>query len=100
MKSGRILWDEICYHYDYGVQQVRQFQKVWDQVQPYIDTPRFTAVQSKLRQQCRDAQIWKDGCLLYFQQFSRRPIPFDIERPVNDLNDLMKVNRIPRKSNS
>ena len=66
MKNGRILWDELCYHYDNGVQQVHQFQKIWDNEKPYIDTQRFEEVQSKLRRHCRDAQIWKDGCLLYF----------------------------------
>ena len=30
MKSGRTLWDELCYHYDNGVRQVRDFQKIWD----------------------------------------------------------------------
>jgi alpha-glucuronidase len=91
MKNGRILWDELCYHYDYGVQQVRQFQQTWENEKPYIDTQRFEEVQSKLRLQCRDAQIWKDGCLLYFQQFSRQPIPLDIGQPVYDLNELEKM---------
>jgi alpha-glucuronidase len=88
MKNGRILWDELCYHYDKGLQEVREFQKIWDRAKPYVDEQRFDEVQSKLRRHCRDAQIWKDGCLLYFQQFSRRPIPYDIERPVNDLEYL------------
>jgi alpha-glucuronidase len=91
MKSGRTLWDELCYHYERGVLQVRQFQKVWDMTEPYVDAQRFAEVQSKLRRHCRDAQIWKDACLLYFQQFSRLPIPYDIERPINDLEDLMRI---------
>ncbi|WP_417941185.1 alpha-glucuronidase [Flavobacterium sp. RS13.1] len=91
MKNGRMLWDELCYTYDKGLNEVRQFQKIWDKVQPYIDEQRFYEVQSKLRRQCRDAQIWKDGCLLYFQQFSKRPIPFDIGRPVYDLDYLLKT---------
>ncbi len=91
MKNGRILWDELCYTYDKGVNEVRQYQKTWDKVQQYVDAQRFSEVQSKLRRQCRDAQVWKDGCLLYFQQFSKRPIPFDIERPVYDLNYLQKT---------
>ena len=85
MKNGRILWDEMCYRYASGVNEVRKFQKTWDRVQPYVDNQRFYAVQHKLQRQCRDAQIWKDACLLYFQQFSKRPVPFDIERPVYDL---------------
>lgn len=91
MQSGRNLWDEICYHYDTGLNQVREFQKVWDKVQPYVDAERFFAVQSKLRTQCRNAQLWKDACLLYFQQYSRKPIPYEIERPVYNLSEMMKM---------
>jgi alpha-glucuronidase len=90
MQNGRTLWDEICYRYDTGQKQVRQFQKVWDKVHPYVDAERFSAVQSRLRNQSRNTQIWKDGCLLYFQQFSKMPIPYDIERPVNDLDYIIK----------
>ncbi len=92
MKSGLTLWDEMCYHYEKGLQQVRQFQKILDKVQPYVDPERFSLVQKKLRKQCINAQEWKDGCLLYFQQFSRLPIPYDIERPVYNLKDLEKMN--------
>jgi alpha-glucuronidase len=91
MKNGRTLWDELCCRYDDGVRQVRRFQSVWDKVQPFVDAPRFADVQRKLRIHARDAQIWKDGCLLYFQQFSRMPIPFDIERPVNNLDEVMSL---------
>ncbi len=90
MQNGRTLWDELCYRYDTGVHQVRQFQKDWDKVEPYVDSERFSHVQRKLRDQCRHAQIWKDACLLYFQQFSRKPIPYDIERPVHNLDNLIK----------
>ncbi|MCG6960143.1 alpha-glucuronidase [bacterium BMS3Abin03] len=90
MKSERTLWDALCYHYEAGLQKVREFQKVWDKVERYVDPERFALVQSKLRQQCVNAQLWKDACLLYFQQFSRKPIPYDIERPVHDLKDIIK----------
>jgi alpha-glucuronidase len=93
MNSGRSLWDELCLHYDTGLKQVRDFQKTWDEVQPYVDEQRFLEVQSKLREQYHDAQIWKDACILYFQQFSRLPIPPDVEQPVNKLEELMKIKR-------
>lgn len=92
MRSRRTLWDELCFRYDQGVQQVREYQKIWDKSRDYIDQERFLRVQSKLKQQARDAQVWKDGCLLYFQQFSRRPIPYELERPVYDLGFLESVN--------
>jgi len=90
MKSGRTLWDELCNHYDAGVQQVRQFQKVWDQTERYVDHDRFIAVQKKLRDQSLNAQEWKDGCLLYFQQFSRKPFPDNLERPLYNLDYLIE----------
>ncbi|NML67222.1 alpha-glucuronidase [Hymenobacter sp. RP-2-7] len=89
MKSGRSLWDELCAHYDLGVHQVRQFQQVWDQAQPYVDAERFAAVQDKLRTQSGNAVVWKDACLLYFQQFSHRPIPATVEPPMHTLEALI-----------
>jgi alpha-glucuronidase len=98
MRSGRSLWEELCYHYDDGVRQVGDFQAVWDKVQPYVDADRFALVQSKLRSQMLNAQLWKDACLLYFQQFSRLPIPADIPRPVHDLEDMIR-NDMPHRQN-
>ena len=91
MKSGNSLWDELCYTYDSGVQEVRDYQKTWDKMEIYVDNERFKHVQSRLKIQARDAVWWKDACLLYFQQFSVLPIPYDIERPVSELEDLMKI---------
>lgn len=91
MKSGRTLWAELCYTYDAGVQQTRNFQKTWDKAQSWVDRKRFTSVQSKLRIQSRDAVWWKDACLLYFQTFSQMPIPYDIERPIHELDELKTI---------
>ena len=91
MKDGKILWDELCYTYDSGVKKVRDYQKIWDRMEPYIDEQRFADVQSKLRIQSRDAIWWKDACLLYFQTFSKKPIPYDIEHPVHELEDLKRI---------
>ncbi|MPS63404.1 alpha-glucuronidase [Chryseobacterium sp.] len=91
MKDGKTLWDELCYKYDLGVHEVRDYQKTWDKMQPYIDQQRFSEVQDKLKIQAKDAVWWKDACLLYFQTFSKRPIPSDIEKPVHQLEDLKKI---------
>lgn len=91
MKSGKTLWDEMCYTYDEGVKEVREYQKIWDKAENLIDAQRFAEVQSKLRIQARDAVWWKDACLLYFQTFSKQPIPYEIERPVHDLDELKKI---------
>ena len=90
MKSGRTFWDELCHQYDEGVHEARRFLAVWDAMQPYVDTQRFSEVQRKLRIQARDAEWWRDACLLYFQTFSHRPIPQDMEHPVHNLDEMMQ----------
>jgi alpha-glucuronidase len=90
MRSGRTLWEELCYKYNEGVQSVRDFQRIWDEVEPYVDMERFQDVQKRLRTQSRDAVWWRDACLLYFQQYARRPIPYELERPQHNLEDMMR----------
>jgi alpha-glucuronidase len=94
MKSGRTFWDELCHKYDDGVHEARRFLAIWDAMQPYVDAQRFDEVQRKLRIQARDSEWWRDACLLYFQTFSHRPIPQDVEHPVHNLDEMMKF-RIP-----
>jgi alpha-glucuronidase len=98
MKNGRTLWDELCYRYDHGVSEARDFQKIWDRMERHVDKERFAAVQKKLRIQSRDAVWWRDACLLYFQTMSDMPIPYDMERPVYDLPRLMKHPRTSEAS--
>jgi alpha-glucuronidase len=71
--------------------EAREFQKIWDTLEGTIDDKRFQEVQYKLKVQAREAQWWRDACLLYFQTFSRRPIPAELERPVHDLQELKKL---------
>ncbi|MBP5387964.1 MAG: alpha-glucuronidase, partial [Prevotella sp.] len=89
-KSGRTFWDELCHKYDLGVHQTRQFLTIWDNMKPFVDAQRFDEVQRKLRIQTRDAVWWRDACLLYFQQFSKLPIPNDVEHPIHNLDEMMR----------
>jgi alpha-glucuronidase len=45
----------------------------------------FQEVQQLMAIQLSDAILWRDACVLYFQQFSRRPIPAGLELPMHDL---------------
>lgn len=85
MKSGRSLWDELCLRYQQGVDEVRGMRRTWDSLAGKIDAERFTGVQQRLQRQEQDAIIWRDACLLYFQTFSRRPLPAGVEAPAHDL---------------
>jgi alpha-glucuronidase len=79
MRSGHTLWDELCLTYQSGVDQVRAMRRSWDSLQGRIDPERFTRVRRLLALQEAAACDWRDGCLLYFQQFSGRPIPPGVE---------------------
>jgi alpha-glucuronidase len=85
MHSGRTLWDELCYKYYSGVDSVRWMQKTWNDLQKYIDEERFEQVKMLLAVQEKEAVWWRNACLLYFQTFSKMPIPSNYEKPDHDL---------------
>jgi alpha-glucuronidase len=85
MKSGRTLWNELCYKYYSGVDSVRSFQLQWNKLGNSIDKERFTQVNQLLNIQLKDAIWWRNACLLYFQTFSKMPIPANYEQPDKSL---------------
>ncbi|NLX09576.1 MAG: alpha-glucuronidase [Chloroflexi bacterium] len=86
MKSGRTLWDELCHKYNEGVASVRQMQRTWESLAGHVDEARFEHVRALLRIQEQEARWWRDACLLYFQTFSKLPIPAEYEQPDKPLS--------------
>ena len=92
MKSGNTLWNELCYHYYKGVEGVVEMQRIWNSLEGKIDQEQFESVSMLLKIQYDDAVNLRDGCVLYFQTFSRLPIPEGLsegllteEKPKHDL---------------
>ncbi len=85
MRSGRTLWDELALHYQRGVDWMRATRKQWDALAGAIDPQRHAEVAKKLAIQERDAVYWRDAVLLYFQTFSKRPLPAGVEKPQKTL---------------
>ncbi|HEX5149949.1 MAG TPA: alpha-glucuronidase family glycosyl hydrolase [Parafilimonas sp.] len=85
MKSGRNLWEELCYKYNTGVDSVQWMQRAWDHVQPAIDTERFEQVKMLLQVQYNEAVWWRNACVLYFQTFSKKPLLKGYPQPDHDL---------------
>lgn len=94
MKLGRTLWEELCYKYYQGVDSIRAVQKQWNGLEKYIDRERFEQVKMLLTIQVKEAVWWRNACLLYFQTFSRMPIPAGYEQPDKTL-DYYKSLRFP-----
>ncbi|MDJ1472033.1 alpha-glucuronidase family glycosyl hydrolase [Xanthocytophaga flava] len=93
-QSGRILWDELCYRYYSGAKSVQQMQQTWNTLQPMIDAERFVHVKDLLKVQEKEARWWRDACVLYFQSFSKRPIPSDLEKPPYPLEHYVKIKHL------
>jgi alpha-glucuronidase len=91
MKSGRMLWEELCYQYNLGVDGVREMRKNWDKLAGRIDDERFLHVQALLKIQEQEAVWWRNACLLYFQTFSKMPIPPEYEKPDKTLEYYMQL---------
>jgi alpha-glucuronidase len=87
LRSGRTLWDELALHYQRGVNWVRATRKQWEALKGVIDSERYEEVARKLSIQERDAIVWRDACLLYFQTFSKRPLPAGVEKPLKSLDE-------------
>ena len=91
MPSGKILWDELVAYYYKGVEEVRGMRKLWDSMEGKIDAERFNHVKQLLKVQEDEAIWWRDGCVLYFQTFSKRPIPSQHEHPKHTLEYYKRI---------
>jgi alpha-glucuronidase len=81
MHSGKTLWNELCFKYYAGADAVKAMQQQWNGMEKFIDAQRFKQVQQLLNIQAKEAVWWRNACLLYFQTFSKMPIPANYEQP-------------------
>jgi alpha-glucuronidase len=91
LKSGKTLWEGLVQRYYIGVDSVRQMQKTWNSLEGKVDADRFMQVKQLLKVQEKEAVIWRNSCVLYFQTFSRRPIPAGYEKPEHPLEYYEKL---------
>ena len=94
MKNGKILWNELCTKYQQGVDTVRWMQQQWNLLKNFTDEERFSQVKMFLTIQEKEAEWWKNACILYFQTFSMMPIPANVEKPDHTL-EFYKSLRFP-----
>jgi len=94
MHTGKTLWNELCNKYYAGVAGIKEIQQQWISLQKYVDPQQFKQVKQLLNIQVKEAVWWRDACLLYFQTFSKMPIPANYEQPDKTL-DYYKSLRFP-----
>lgn len=88
--SWESVWNLLCSKYDDGVKQAEGFAETWKAMKEYVDPERYQSQQRKFDRQAMDAWWWRDACLLYFQTFSKMPLPDDSPKPRFNLEDLQK----------
>lgn len=97
VKSGNTLWNELVDRYYNGVSEVGKMKQTWRTMQRDVDPERFKAITALLAIQEKEAKWYRDGCILYFQTFSKMPIPAKYEQPAHTLEAYMNPNFIPMK---
>ena len=91
MKDGNILWDALALKYQEGVNQVNKMISTWEKMKPYIDEERFEEVKMLLSIQLKEAKWWRDSSLVYFQEFSGKPIPNGVPKPGKTLEEYKSM---------
>lgn len=94
MKSGNTLWEELCYKYNEGVDSIKKFEQQWIKQEKWVNAEQYNQVKQYLHIQVKDAEWWRDACLLYFQTFSQMPIPAKYPQPTKTL-EYYKSLRFP-----
>ena len=89
MHSGETMWNTLCHTYDQGVREANAFADIWNSMKPYVDAERFAEQKANFDRQAKEAIWWRDACILYFQQFSKMPLPLDSPTPVHILKQMM-----------
>ncbi len=91
LSTGRTLWNELATRYYTGADSVLWMQKQWAQVQPQLDPALYADVAARLQTQRKEALWWRDACVLYFQTWSRQPLPAPLAPPTRTLAEVKSL---------
>jgi alpha-glucuronidase len=68
-----------------GVDTVKANLRTWESLAGKIDEDRFAEARANLEKEVAEARWWRDASLLYWQRFSKVPIPAGYEQPAHPL---------------
>lgn len=91
LKSGDTLWEGLVKHYYQGVDEVHDMQRLWNGLEGSIDRERFMHVRDLLKVQEMETTWWRDACVLFFQEYSHRPLPDGYPQPEHSLEYYKRI---------
>ena len=94
LRTGRTLWNELCTRYYSGADSVLWLQQQWAAARPALDPALYADVAARLQVQRKEALWWRDACVLYFQTFSRLPVPPPLAPPTRTLAEVKSLVRL------
>lgn len=91
LKSGNTFWNDFVKSFYDGAEQVKDLQAEWQSVKAHVPKETFENVEARLKTQYKEAIWWRDACVLYFQTFSKMPIPAGLKAPERTLEEVKKL---------
>ncbi len=85
LASGRTLWQELVIRYTDGVDGVERMIGKWATISDVVDASRFYQVSAYLQIQLKDASLWRDACVSYFQSLNELTLPSETPPPQHGL---------------
>ena len=91
LRSGRSLWDELVIRYDRGLARVRDAQRAWDLLRPFVDPDRHAEVAASLDREETEAKWWRDASIAYWLGLSKLPLPAGHAAPSHPLSWYQQI---------
>lgn len=80
LNTSRTLWNELCFQYQSGSDDVKNMITTWQKYKNELDEPTFNHVNMLLNIQYKEAVWWRNSSTLYFQTFSKLSFPQFLEK--------------------
>ncbi|MCA0364579.1 MAG: alpha-glucuronidase [Bacteroidetes bacterium] len=88
LATGRSVWNEMVSRYYEGVKSVEKMNIEWATLKGKVDEETFENVSARLKTQLKEAYWWRDASVLYFQKFSKMPVPAPYPKPTRTFEEL------------
>lgn len=91
LSNGKVFWNEFVKSFYEGAEQVKGLQAEWALVKSHVPAETFRNVEARLNTQYKEALWWRDASVLYFQTFSKMPVPAPYKAPERTLEEIKKI---------